>query len=269
MHALVINRELKDFTKVIIGFNAASLRHLFGSGPTHFLRACRRAASAAWHPESSSRLGEIPEVGLATILNNRVPVVSVSATPYEDGMLPIEQAIALLSILIVDAPAQVLEIGTFFGNTTKLVAQNLPAATIHTIDLPESYFVGNDPTETAKDDLHLVRRRNVGRDFKDHECKIRIKQHFADTSTWNFQEAAGATFFFIDGSHTYEYCKNDSEKCFALCGGHGVFVWHDCDENHPGVLALLLEWRRLGRDVRRISGTSLAYWNGKRSDGLL
>ena len=121
MHGLVANRELKDFTKVISGFNAASLRHLFGSGPTHFLRACRRAASAAWHAERS-RLGDIPEVGLETILNNRVPVVSVSATPCEDGMLPIEQAIALLSILIVDAPAQGLEIGTFFGNTTKLMA---------------------------------------------------------------------------------------------------------------------------------------------------
>jgi Methyltransferase domain len=269
MRALLSKRQLRDLGKIVMGFNAASLRHLFGSAPAHFLRACKRAASAAWQDggprerKLHGSLSQIPEVALEKILNNRAPLVSVAATPYEDGMLPIEQAIALLSILVVEAPAEVLEIGTFFGNTTKLMAENLPAATIHTVDLPESYSPKNDPAKIPKDDPWLIKRRSVGKEFKDHRCKNRIKQHFVDTATWDFHEAAGATFFFIDGSHTYEYCKNDSDKCFALCGGQGIFVWHDCDDNHPGVLTLLSEWRRLGRDVIRIAGTPLAYWNGK------
>jgi hypothetical protein len=77
---------------------------------------------------------------------------------------------------------------------------------------------------------------------------------------WDSREAGSPTFFFIDGSHTYEYCKNDSEKCFALCDGKGVFLWHDCDEAHPGVVRFVMEWRQMGRDIRRISGTPIAYW---------
>src|ERR1035437_494542 len=38
------------------------------------------------------------------------------------------------------------------------------------------------------------------------------------------------------------------------------FLWHDCDDRHPGIVRFLLEWRELGRDVCRIHGTSLAFW---------
>src|SRR5215467_10856682 len=54
--------------------------------------------------------------------------------------------------------------------------------------------------------LILLRRRVVGREFKGHECASRIRQHFADTASWDFREAGQPTFFFIDGTHTYEYC---------------------------------------------------------------
>ena len=76
-------------------------------------------------------------------------------------------------------------------------------------------------------------------------------------------EAEHATFFFIDGSHTYDYAKHDSEECYRLCAGHGVFLWHDCDPMHPGVERLIAEWRSLGRDVRRVAATTLAYWKGQ------
>ena len=180
---------------------------------------------------------------------------------YQDGMLPSEHAMALLSILAAENPAEVLEIGTFMGHTTRQMAETLPAATIHTVDLPEE-FRGPDRQgrELPKDDFHLINRRSVGREFRGLPAASHIKQHFADTARWDFREAGRPTVFFIDGSHTYEYCRNDSEKCLGLCGGRGVFLWHDCDEYHPGVVTFLAEWRRQGRDIQRIAGTSLAYW---------
>jgi len=39
-----------------------------------------------------------------------------------------------------------------------------------------------------------------------------------------------------------------------------VIPWHDCDETHPGVVRLISEWRRQGKDIKRIAGTSIAYW---------
>jgi hypothetical protein len=68
------------------------------------------------------------------------------------------------------------------------------------------------------------------------------------------------TFFFIDGSHTYEYCKNDSEKCFERCKGKGVFFWHDVNNLHPGVTRFANVWHKMGRDIRRVKDTDLGYW---------
>lgn len=251
---------LKELLKALLGFNLASINHLICLEPKKFLRACSRAFTASRHVETR-QLVPIPEISLSDILGTRRPVIQLSVMGYEDGMLSSEHAMVLLSILVAEAPNEVLEIGTYMGHTTRQMAENLTTATIHTIDLPTSYSIEDDPERNlSKDDFHLISRRIVGREFKGHPCATRIKQHLADTAKWDFYNAGHPTFFFIDGSHTFEYCKNDSEKCFELCGGRGTFLWHDCDNSHPGVVRFVSEWRNQGRDIKRIIGTSIAYW---------
>lgn len=251
---------MKLFFKVLLGFNAISLTYLIRLKPVLFLGACISAFSSARNPVTGALLC-IPEIDLDEILAFRKPVIRMSLTRYEDGMLPNSQAMILLSILVAEAPHEVLEIGTYMGHTTLQIAENLDKAIVHTVDLPEDFSVESDPMGNFhKDDLHIITNRIVGREFKGHSCATRIRQHYADTIRWDFSNAGHPTFFFIDGSHTYEYCKNDSEKCFELCGGRGVFLWHDCDNTHHGVVKLISEWRQQGRDIRRISGTSIAYW---------
>ena len=252
---------MNRFARVILGVNAATLPHLAISGPRRFAQACTLAYVSGRQGLVIRDAVEIPEIGLDEILGGRRPFVRLRVTRYEEGMLPTEQAMALLAILVTEQPKEVLEIGTFMGHTTRLMAENLESAVIHTIDLPQTFTTddGGGPP-IPKDDFHLIRRRVVGREFQDDPCRGRIKQHFADTATWDFREAGSPTFFFIDGSHTYEYCKNDSEKCYGLGEGPAVFLWHDCDPGFPGVVKFLMEWRQLGREVRRISGTPLAYW---------
>ena len=246
---------MKSLLKAVLGFNAISLIHLARLNPRRFLAGCRTAFSSAHHAI------EIPVVELGDILGDRKPLIRLSVMRYDDGMLRSEQAMVLLSILVAESPAEVLEIGTFMGHTTRQMAENLETARIHTVDLPEDFSVDLDPVrDIPKDDFHLIARRSVGRMFKGTPFAERIQQHFGDTATWDFREAGHPTFFFIDGAHTYEYCKRDSEKCLELCGGRGVFLWHDCDDAHPGVLKFIDEWRRLGRDIRLIAGTPLAYW---------
>ncbi len=257
-----------------------AVRQLLREGPGHLaeLDVCVRnryadqprplgawaAACHAGDPASAEVTQPlVPNMDLGVILGDRRPVVQMPVLRYEDGMLPSDQALVLLSILVAEAPSQVLEIGTYMGHTTRLMAENLPHAVIHTVDLPESFTAENDPeSRLPKDDYHLIARRTVGREFRGQECAARIRQHFADTASWDFQGVGEPTFFFIDGSHTYEYCRSDSERCLKLCGGNGVFLWHDCDAIHPGVIRFLAEWRALGRDVRRITGTPIAYWKG-------
>jgi hypothetical protein len=203
----------------------------------------------------------IPEVGLGELLGSGRPRVHLQVSKYEDGMLPSEQALVLLALLVAEQPKEVLEIGTYMGHTAKLMAENLPDGVIHTVDLPESFAPETDlVTDFPKDDFHLIQQRTVGREFKGVARLNNIRQHFADTATWDFRHAGSPAFFFIDGSHTYEYCKNDSEKCLDVCHKPAVFLWHDCDSDHPGVEKFVMEWRQLGRDIRRISGTPFAYW---------
>lgn len=260
---------MKTLLKVLLGGNAAAAVHLFRGQPARFGDACRRAFTAArlTPPRSSAAgaLAQIPEIGLGDLLGARKPVIQLQVMRYEDGMLPTDQAMTLLALLVAEAPRTVLEIGTFMGHTTRQMAENLPEATVHTVDLPPDYAEGRGPASPLpKDDPHLIARRVVGREYRDRACAARIVQHLADTATWDFTAAGRPGFFFIDGAHTYEYCRNDSEKCFALGGGRGVFVWHDCDEAHPGVVRFVTEWRQQGRDIRRIAGTTFAYWQGLR-----
>ncbi len=191
----------------------------------------------------------------------RKAAIKLTVQKYEDGILPAHEAVALLAVLVAENPGEALEIGTYMGYTAKAMAENLELAIIHTIDLPPDYSTAEAACgPLPKDDFHLIQRRIVGREFKGKELEKRIVQHFGDTAQFDFSSIGRPTFFFIDGSHTYEYCKNDSEKCFQLCGGHGVFLWHDCDELHPGVLRFISEWRSMGRNIQRIKGTAIAYW---------
>jgi hypothetical protein len=63
-------------------------------------------------------LNAIPEVRLGEILGGRRPTIRLFVRRYEDGILPNEHAMSLLSILVAEAPMEVLEIGTYMGHTT-------------------------------------------------------------------------------------------------------------------------------------------------------
>jgi hypothetical protein len=134
------------------------------------------------------------------------------------------------------------------------MAEILPLAQIHTVDLPLDAVVEEVPGA----DAHLVRSRDVGLAFRGLDYEI--IQHHQDTMTWDFGGVGHPEFIFIDGGHTYEACRNDSEKSLAIATDHATMLWHDYDDNHPGVTRLLHEWRVLGRNIFHIENTRLAYW---------
>lgn len=257
----------RNCLQFLMGLNGASVVRGLRLGFPEFVNGCF-ASLVAVHPRQNradyrlqKELKSIPEITLDEILGNRKAEIKFCVQKYEDGRLPDNEAMVLLSILAAENPKEVLEIGTFMGHTTREMAENLKGSIIHTVDLPPDFSADKSSDKgPPKDDFHLIARRVVGRDFKGQAVEARIRQHFGDTAAMNFQEFGKASFFFIDGSHTYEYCKQDSEKCFALCGGVGTFLWHDCGTMHPGVVKFISEWRGLGRNIARVEGTTLAYW---------
>jgi hypothetical protein len=199
-------------------------------------------------------LGQIPKATLQHILKSR-PIIRVDGlySPSSvDGSLPWCDVTALLSIAIERSPKTVVEIGTLHGNTTRLLAINLPNSHIYTIDLPEN----EDPTAGGleKDDLHLIRSRRLGAEFRSDPSIRNVTQLLGDTATMEFPSAE---FFYIDGSHTYEYVKNDTQRAMSISEAKTI-IWHDCDVSHPGVTKWLCEMVDAGCPVRRIIGTNLA-----------
>ena len=249
----------------VLGVNLASVLKAMKNG-TAILHV---AASNSYMAARTGRLEGVTEAQLDAIpvlhlddlldlLGCPRPSIRLTITRTEDGPLPWLEAVALLALLVVKNPKEVLEIGTYKGHTSKAMAENLSGATVHTVDLPLDYvFRGGQWEET---DLQLVAKRNVGREFRDCALSSRIRQHFHDTAIWDFSEVGSPGFFFIDGAHDYEHCKNDSEKSLTLCHGGEFMLWHDCDLGHPGVVRFLHEWRSWGKSVVRIAGTRLAFW---------
>lgn len=258
---------MKDVVRLLLGLNVASIIRGFRLGVPEFVKSCFAGLSAVFpfqnkaDAQNQRRLESIPGIALEDVLGERKVAIALNLQRYEDGMSPAIDVMALLSILVAENPREVLEIGTYMGHTTRAMAENLPQGIIHTADLPPDFSAQHEvPNGPPKDDFHLIGRREIGREFKGKPEATRIRQHFGDTARMDFEQFGRPTFFFIDGSHTYDYCKQDSEKCLAMCSGPGVFLWHDCDTAHPGVLQFVLEWRSLGRNLLRIQGTSVAYW---------
>lgn len=180
-----------------------------------------------------------------------------------DGATPFQDLIAILSLAKMQNPKAALEFGTYFGSTTVNLALNLPDATIHTIDLPE------DATDAAAlvegkpvDDFHLIQGRQLGKSFRGTPLEQRIVQHQGDTATYDYGVISDpVTVFLVDGSHTYEYARSDTMRCFALAEkakGESTFLWHDCNQYCLGVTTWLVELIRAGLPVARVADTSLA-----------
>ena len=190
---------MKSILKLLLGFNAIALIHLARFKPRLFYEACQSAFTASRHATTTNVL--IPEISLDEILTDRKPIIRMPVQRYEDGMLPSNQAMTILAILVAENPNEALEIGTFMGHTTRQMAENLPTATIHTVDLPIDFSEEGGQQHLPKDDFHLIQRRIVGREYEGQPCAFRIKQHFADTATWDFHEA-GAPHFSSSTVHT-------------------------------------------------------------------
>jgi hypothetical protein len=213
-------------------------------------------------PAVLKQLSTIPEVNISDVVP-QFPIVKVDGRQrYVDGALPHLDLMGLLALLDDWKPDLVLEIGTFNGSTTVAMALNAPRAIIHTVDLPLDFDPDHEELGAMpKDDFHLIKQRRVGEAYASLPEIKNIVQHFADSSKWDFAPVKGASFFFIDGAHTYEYARNDTEKCLSVAAPRSRFLIHDCDQRHPDVVRYVCDLIRQGEKVVRIKNTALAFFD--------
>jgi predicted O-methyltransferase YrrM len=121
---------------------------------------------------------------------------------------PIADVVLLAKISLCLKPQLVLEVGSYRGYTTKILAEHTPAeARIVAFDC--------DPRHgSAYRNLPLARKieRRVGEVSEDAFERDRHGQYH---------------LIFLDADHTYEAVKHDTDILLPLLAPEGIFVWHD------------------------------------------
>jgi len=130
-------------------------------------------------------------------------------------------------------PQSIFEIGTYNGFTTLHLAVNSPeSCRIFTLDLPPDYDVQKLRSGSYDDVLviKLSQKTISQRFYKNHPLEGKITELYGDSAAFDFSGYFGKMdIVFIDGNHSLEYVRKDTENAFKMLSDHGVIVWHDFD----------------------------------------
>jgi predicted O-methyltransferase YrrM len=175
-----------------------------------------------------------------------------------DGHVMRHSPLVLCALAQLLACRTIFEIGTFRGDTSWLLAHNLPRAHIFTLDLagPESAEHVRLEITDVDEYFHTWDR---GARFRDTPEGLRITPLVGDSATFDFSPYRGAMdLVYIDASHSYSYVKADTEAALAMLSPTGTIVWDDYTY-YPGIYAYLNELApTLGRPIYHLLGTRLA-----------
>jgi hypothetical protein len=173
------------------------------------------------------------------------------------GSVNVFESFLLSSLVRLVAPRAIVEVGTFRGGTTWHLFENAPpGAIIYTFDLPP----GAGPDDLTDPDLAAP----GSREFLPQSPRVQLR--LIDTRTWDGALESKVQFAFIDGNHTYDGVRNDTEKVFRLLDEDACVCWHDClgREYGYGVHRYLVGLCTRGFRVFRVRGvheiSSLAIW---------
>ena len=168
--------------------------------------------------------------------------------------------LVLTALCMVLECQEIFEFGTHRGDTTWLLAHNLPTARIYTLDLPGPDAVAHTKLELTDPELFSTWER--GARFRGTPEAGRITQLGGDSATFDFSPYRGTIdLVYVDASHSYSYVRSDTEAAFGMLSELGTIVWDDYTHS-PGVYAYLNELAHsLHAPIFHILGTRLALYS--------
>ena len=176
------------------------------------------------------------------------PSVGASVSPMECA------ALASLSHLVKARRA--FEFGTYKGVSTTQLALNIGEdGMVFTLDLPEDHPAYTLPI--PKPEERQIAAEGGKGILIPRDLLSRVTFLRSDSATFDETPYLGTIdLVFVDGAHSYEYVKNDTEKGWRMLRSGGVLAWHDCNAQHRDVVRYIKE---CGYDTKLVSGTALAY----------
>jgi precorrin-6B methylase 2 len=138
----------------------------------------------------------------------------------------------------------ILEVGCANGCLTRALAQAATEKTVYALDWTHNpnlivHQAAEKPGIVASNAIHLPNVIAIDGDSK------------------RFAYPSGISFVFVDGDHTYEGVKADTDK--AMLYGPQIIAWHDFREESEwmGVYRLLNEMVNDGVDLVHVEGTPI------------
>lgn len=189
----------------------------------------------------------IQTVGKITLLET---FALVPGTSLEIGELS-----DLIAIALHTRAKNIIEIGTFNGQTALNLAANVPESTIITVDLPIAEQVALD--DIPKRDANITDRSVVGKCFRGTPYARQIEQVYANSAELDWGAFRRRfDLVFIDGCHHEKYVRKDTENAIAHLQEKGVIVWHDYGQSE-GVSAVV-DMVADSLEIHAIRGTRFA-----------
>ena len=161
----------------------------------------------------------------------------------EAGLGYLELYGLLATVVSAIQPQKILEVGTFRGVSSLAMALNAPEAEIYTFDLPDEVDGAMVEGLTKGDQACVELSRGCkGAAFVGHPVESRIHPIHADSLKMDVRDYMdSADFCFIDGGHSYECIKADTENAFKVLSPRGVILWDDYSWYLEGVSRYLRE----------------------------
>jgi hypothetical protein len=211
---------------------------------------------------------QIPQVDLSALVRSDTCIKSLEPV-QNDGNVSLLEILTINSLITIQQPKTVFEIGTFDGRTTMNMAANSPPdAFVYTLDLPRE-DVERTRFPISQFDRPYIEKSSSGERFQNSDCIAKIRQLIGDSATFDYAPYhQKMDFVLVDGSHSFDYALNDSLVAGRLISGRGIILWHDyanCEGVTQALDALYGQgghWSKL----RWIKGTSFAYLLAKREN---
>lgn len=154
--------------------------------------------------------------------------------PIKSNLSTLESTI-LITLLKMIKPYKIFEFGTYRGETTRLLVENLildnpDLEGVWTLDLLSTtgvVFQGNDA---------LLANESIGCEraySKSYAAKF-VHQLFCDSIIWDpcmlsNESVDNFQYIFIDGNNHVDYLKKDTQNAFKLLSANtpACIIWHD------------------------------------------
>ena len=152
---------------------------------------------------------KLPIVDLGTLFDDfdRQPV-TLTELPTGPWSSPVADVVMLMKIALCLRPRRALEVGSYRGYTTKLLAAHTPV---------DARIVAVD-----RDPRH-------GGAYQSSPLAAKIERRVGDVNEEMFASNSRGHYdlIFLDADHTYEAVRRDSQILLPLLAPEGIFVWHD------------------------------------------